>query len=118
MSILWEMDRKGTIRKTKGPACGAPGGAEAGPAGAEPVENRVDRLSLAARAMWELVKERTGLTEDDLLRKVEEIDLSDGRLDGKVRKAVECAACGKRIADSHSRCLYCGAAQARGTAFP
>jgi hypothetical protein len=117
MSILWEMDRKGTIRKTKGPAKSPAEPEVAARGGADPLEERFERLLLASRAMWELLREKTGLSEEDLLRKVEELDLSDGRLDGRICTLVVCANCGKRISARNARCLYCGAPQARRKAF-
>jgi hypothetical protein len=72
--------------------------------------DRMDRLTLVCMALWALLREKTGLTEQDLLKKVEEIDLSDGVLDGKVRSTVaKCAQCGRAISPRHRRCIYCGA---------
>jgi len=41
---------------------------------------------------------------------VRQIDLSDGRLDGKVKrkKLLECGNCGRVMAPRHLRCIYCG----------
>ena len=73
------------------------------------LEQRIDRLSLINMAMWELVSEKLGLTDDQLNEKIKEIDLSDGRLDGKVRVPVQqCPKCGKSLSKRHARCLYCG----------
>ena len=43
------------------------------------IEDRLDKLLLVTRAMWELIRDQTSLTEEDLLAKVREIDLRDGR---------------------------------------
>ncbi len=73
------------------------------------LEQRVDRLSLINMALWELVSEKLGLTDDQLNEKIKEIDLSDGRLDGKVRVPVQqCPSCGRTLSKRHARCLYCG----------
>ena len=38
-----------------------------------------------------------------------EIDLSDGILDGRVRRpALECSACNRKIPRRFNRCMYCG----------
>ena len=50
------------------------------------VDMQLDRLTLVCQAMWELLRERTGLTESQLLAKVTEVDLRDGKLDGKYKK--------------------------------
>ena len=82
-------------------------------------EDRLDRIFLVCEAMWELLKRKTGTTEEELARMVEEIDLSDGKLDGKKRvKVRSCAECGKTLSIKHRRCLYCGAAVQPDKAFP
>jgi hypothetical protein len=74
------------------------------------LEDRVDKLLLACTALWELLRDRTDLTEDDLLAKVQEVDLRDGQADGKITKTVKkCPACGRTMSPRHRQCLYCGA---------
>ena len=74
------------------------------------VEDRMNRMTLLSMAVWELVKERTDLCEDDLAEKVREIDLRDGQLDGRIRLNTikECRGCGRVLNPRHERCLYCG----------
>jgi hypothetical protein len=44
-----------------------------------------------------------------LAAKVVEVDLSDGVLDGKVRKVARtCTKCSRPVSQKHPRCLYCG----------
>ena len=60
------------------------------------VQHTVDRLKLLCRAMWEIVTERTELTEEDLINKVNEIDQRDEKMDGKVGKKVNvCPSCSR-----------------------
>jgi hypothetical protein len=73
------------------------------------IEARLDQLTLINMALWSLLKERTGLTEEDLARRMQEIDLSDGQLDGKVRVPVtSCPRCQRAVSRKHNRCLFCG----------
>ena len=82
------------------------------------LQERIDRLTLISAAMWELLQERVGLTERSLLDKIEQIDLSDGKLDGRVRKdAVSCPKCRRNIASRHVRCIYCGEPRTNNEAF-
>jgi hypothetical protein len=75
------------------------------------LESRLDRALLACEAMWTLVRDKLGVTDGELFDRINEIDLSDGKLDGKVRKtAVSCPSCGRTIASRHARCMYCGQA--------
>ena len=70
----------------------------------------VDRLSLITRALWEIVAKSQGLSDDDLVNKVNEIDLRDGVLDGKIREPVrKCSSCGKVLQQGYIKCIYCGA---------
>lgn len=76
---------------------------------ARDLQQKVDQLVLACMAMWSLLKDKTGLTEQELIQKIQEIDLSDGRLDGKVRVNVAtCPSCGRAMSRTHGRCLFCG----------
>ena len=82
------------------------------------LEAKVDRLALICRAMWEVLRENDNLTEEDLLKKVEEVDLLDGKLDGKVTIAPKkCSSCGRQMAPKHTRCLYCGEEKLLDSAF-
>ena len=82
------------------------------------LRDRLDRLVLASMALWELLRERTDLTEEDLLKKVQEIDLRDGQADGRVtRPPRKCPKCGRVVSRRHARCLYCGAANLGHEAF-
>ena len=82
------------------------------------LEDRLDRLPLISMAMWELVRERAELSEEDLMTKVQEIDLRDGQADGKVTPQVKhCPQCDRVMSPRHQRCLYCGGSIESDTAF-
>lgn len=69
----------------------------------------VDSLTLTCAALWELQREKGGFTDDELVAKIQEIDLRDGKLDGKMAKpAAECPSCQRVNNPSRQRCLYCG----------
>ena len=79
---------------------------------------RVNRLALINMALWSLVQEKTGLTEQDLVERVRQIDLMDGVEDGKLSKQVaKCPSCGRTMSTRHHRCLYCGAEKLDHGAF-
>jgi len=60
-------------------------------------------------ALWELIRDRHGLTEKDLHDKLYEVDMRDGILDGKhQRKSVKCPNCGHTVSPRHPACIYCG----------
>ena len=77
-------------------------------------DDRFAKLSLISEATWLLLKEHTDLTEADLKNKITELDLMDGKLDGKhdhhatagpIEKRPECDAA---ISKKFNRCLFCG----------
>jgi hypothetical protein len=81
-------------------------------------EERLDRLALVCMALWSLLKEQTDLTEEDLLERVRQIDLTDGKEDGKAKRQIaKCPQCGRTMSPRHGRCLYCGARDLDHSAF-
>lgn len=75
------------------------------------LQTEVERLQLLTHAMWSLLSEKLGVTEQALIERVREIDLSDGVLDGKRKQsaAVPCPGCNRPNNRRHTRCMYCGA---------
>lgn len=75
------------------------------------LEQRLDRTVLALEALWSLASQRLGITEEELVARMNDIDLTDGRLDGKASKgAVSCPKCSRTISRRLPKCIYCGQA--------
>ena len=73
-------------------------------------ERRLNRLALCNQALWELLRDNTTLTDDDLRAKIREIDARDGREDSQMSaQQIPCAACGKLSNTKRNTCVYCGA---------
>ncbi|HNQ23489.1 MAG TPA: hypothetical protein PKK06_10385 [Phycisphaerae bacterium] len=73
------------------------------------LEARLERALLVCEAMWSICREKFSLSDVDLVRRIHDLDLSDGKLDGKVRKpAVTCPKCNRTIGARFPRCMYCG----------
>ncbi|MBW8017515.1 MAG: hypothetical protein FVQ82_15155 [Planctomycetes bacterium] len=67
------------------------------------------RSLMISEALWELLRDRAKLTEEDLHKKLYEIDMRDGVLDGKnQRKAQKCPDCEHMVSSRHPACIYCG----------
>jgi hypothetical protein len=82
------------------------------------LRDQLDRLQLICEAMWTVVKRRTGADERELTRLIEEIDLRDGKLDGRAAPAAQaCARCKRVVSVRTGVCLYCGAQNFKQTAF-
>ena len=94
-----------------GTASGADANQKAGHAEqlAGALERRVNAQALAIQAIWEIVRDQNGLTDDVVRAKIAEIDLRDGQLDGKMRGHVmACAGCGRAINSAKPKCMFCG----------
>lgn len=69
----------------------------------------LERNLMISHALWEIVKLQCGLGDEDILRKVSEIDLRDGQLDGKNQgTATNCPNCKQSISTRNPACPYCG----------
>lgn len=78
----------------------------------ESIKFDIEKLYMITEAFWEILKYQHGYTDDQLVEMIEDIDLRDGKLDGKVAKSSErptCALCGRTIIRRQATCLYCGA---------
>ena len=73
------------------------------------LEGALSRQLLVSQALWEILRERLEITEEELLAKIREVDLRDGSLDGRMSPQVTtCPQCGHKINTKHTRCIYCG----------
>ncbi len=77
----------------------------------EAILRDVERLYMITEALWTILKEQHGYTDEELIHRVEDIDLRDGKLDGKVARKPNppCKQCNRPIIGRHAVCLYCGA---------
>ena len=74
------------------------------------LRREVNRLLMINEALWEFIRDREGLTDDDLIRKIDEIDMRDGVLDGRKsgKTPVNCSECGRTLPRRQPVCIYCG----------
>jgi hypothetical protein len=73
------------------------------------LEKQCERLTLAAMAMAEILRDKLKLSEHEIEAKLAEIDLRDGRLDGQFRSSVaSCPDCHRPNGANRRQCLYCG----------
>lgn len=75
------------------------------------LEAKIDSLAIISQALWEVLREKTDLTEKDIEGKIAEIDIRDGRRDGKITgKPAQCPACDRPTHTRLKACPYCGTA--------
>jgi len=103
---MWELNQHLSIAEAKRAASGA---AFDGRLAAGELNRRMDSLLLINMAMWSILEQKLGVTEEELSQRITDIDLRDGKLDGRVgTSAQECPTCGRVMSVRHQRCMYCG----------
>ena len=113
--MFWELYQQSQISRAKTTAGRAERNAERAiertRQAHELMESKVESLALTCQALIEILEESTGLTEDQLAAKMEEIDLRDGVKDGRITPTNKvCSKCGRRTSRTRAHCLYCGGA--------
>ncbi len=89
--------------------CAIRAGREISDDGAEPSSRRLDRVILAIESLSEILHERYGIGLDEILERMDEIDLRDGRLDGRLAgRVISCPACDRPNSRLAKTCVYCG----------
>jgi len=82
------------------------------------MEHEIARLKLVCAACWELLKEKTALTEEELMAKVQEIDARDGIMDGQLKRSIrKCVQCQRTVPAKNNKCMYCGTVQPVSSVF-
>jgi hypothetical protein len=71
----------------------------------------VEKLLMITEALWSVLKEQHGYSDEELIKRVQAIDLRDGIADGKVAKEIQplCPQCHRTMIRNQPKCLYCGA---------
>lgn len=70
------------------------------------LQRQLKRQRAITQALWQLVREKLALAEDDLFRLAVEIERAEK--DGP-RIAELCPHCGRSLQENHLSCIYCGA---------
>lgn len=74
------------------------------------LKQKVEKLMMITEALWIVLKETTNYTDEDLKEIIREVDLKDGKLDGKVSAESPdlCPKCGQILQKNKNVCIYCG----------
>lgn len=118
IEFLWELGQQRTIADVGSEAAAAQQDATQAIRDADELERRVDALTLTCQALWELSRTRLGLTEAELLAKIREVDVRDGKADGKVATpSGVCPKCKQRTSVARRQRVYCGTQLLGGAVF-
>jgi uncharacterized OB-fold protein len=66
--------------------------------------------------MWSLLRNQTGLTDQQLQEKIQQTDAADG-VAGHARNMLQCPGCGRQVSPRRGKCIYCGTACGEASAF-
>ncbi|MFC1744479.1 hypothetical protein ACFL35_10840 [Candidatus Riflebacteria bacterium] len=82
----------------------------------ESLQDDVERLLMITEALWAMLKEEHGYEDEKLVEMITEIDLRDGKLDGRV--AIDdpepCPNCKRKLQRNRNICIYCGTSVQKG----
>ena len=82
------------------------------------LEFTVARTTLACQALWEILRSRLGISEAELIARIDEVDMRDGTMDGRLTPSIiTCPKCGRPSNSKNSRCIYCGASISKPHVF-
>jgi hypothetical protein len=116
--FFWDLHQQRRIGEVEGKADEASRKATDFQERVRQLEDQIDRLTLVNQAMWSLLSGVIGITDKQLLDRVNELDLRDGVADGKItRTPAQCGKCHRTLHPRHKRCMYCGQPVAGRTAF-
>ena len=116
--MFWDLYQQHQIYSLSREASRANNNADKAAVYLEQLENKVDSLALACQSLWEIIQDTTGITQEQLEAKMEEIDLRDGKKDGRLSQTADtCQQCGRKTSRRRPICLYCGASNDNGELF-
>ena len=76
------------------------------------LRSEMDRMHMVVEALWTFIKEQTGYNDNELVQRITEIDLRDGKLDGKgvakEKLTGICHECQRPLSKNKPVCVYCG----------
>ena len=118
MNFLFDIAQEGRISAAQQVADGASDKASDAVAGTVDLKRRVEVLALANQALFEILKNRLGITDDEVLLRMAEIDRGDGSRDGKMTpRVVACRRCSRKVSTARLHCVFCGEVVEEGRLF-
>lgn len=74
------------------------------------LQRQLAKMALVNQALYELVKEKLAISDEELRRKIREIDVRDGSEDGDLQgPPLRCPKCGSTMTAGALSCQSCGA---------
>lgn len=116
--MFWEFYQQSQIHNAQTSASRAEHKVESNQLYLKMLEDKLGSLALACQSLWEILEENTEITREQMISKMEEVDLRDGRKDGKISPVAQaCSECGRKTSRRRTNCLYCGKEQGSNELF-
>jgi hypothetical protein len=114
--LFWELHQQRRIGEAQSAAQNSETKARDVENEVERLRQSIEKLSLVNAAMWSLLQEKTGVKNEQLIDRMQQIDLMDGAADGRISQTrpAACPSCKRPMSRTHERCMYCGAYSAVG----
>lgn len=110
MDILIDLYQQQRINEARNKADQAKSAAEQMQWEIKDLKRKADALTIACQALWEIVRTQTGMRDEAILQRMQEIDARDGRIDGRISTTLAtCPKCSRKNNANRRSCLYCGA---------
>lgn len=115
MNWLFDIAQEGRIRGAQKEAQKATEKTIDLSSGADTLKRRLDVMALANQALFEILQSRLDISEEEVIMRMAEIDLRDGKKDGKISpRVVSCARCGRKVSTARLRCMFCNESVTEG----
>lgn len=116
--MIWDIYQQGKIQSAQDTAERAANKVDRSAEELTHLRRHVERLTLTCQALWELLRERNIATEAELEARILEIDLRDGKADGRIgTQIIACSSCGSNTNSRRQTCVMCGAPLTREHIF-
>lgn len=116
--MIWDIYQQGKIQSAQDTAERAANKVDRSTEELTHLRRHVERLTLTCQALWELLRERNIATEAELETRILEIDLRDGKADGRIGSKISaCPNCGSNTHSRRQTCVMCGAPLSREHIF-
>jgi len=107
--MLWDLIQQRQIGQARQAAAEASNSISRTQTDIASLERSVETLMLTCQAMWELLREKTNLTDEMLMQRMQEVDLRDGKRDGRIAgNTTTCEGCSRLNNANREHCVYCG----------
>ena len=110
MELFWELHQHRGIANAEMAASDAKHRARESQRRLLNTERQAEKALFLCEVLWSLLHEKLGVSEAELLQRIRDVDSTDGKLDGKVRRPpVPCPKCNRDTTQRFPNCMYCGA---------